>query len=56
MSFFLAAGACMAGRRFAITQLLKPVLTRQHIWTIDSDIMAVLIGWRITDPSIRSNT
>jgi len=43
--------------RFAITQLQKSVLTRQHIWTIDSGVSYTgSIGWGITDPSIRSNT
>jgi len=43
--------------RFAITQPQKSVLTRQHIWTIDSGISYTgSIGWRITDQSIRSNT
>jgi len=42
---------------FAITQLQKSVLTRQHIWTTDSGISYTgSIGWRITDPSIRTNT
>jgi len=43
--------------RFAITQPQKSVLTRQHIYTIDSGISYTgSISWRITDPSIRSNT
>jgi len=43
--------------RFAITKLQKSVLARQHIWTIDSGISYTgSIGWRITDPSIHSNT
>jgi len=42
---------------FAITQLQKSVLTRQHIGTIDSGISYTgSIGWRITDQSIRWNT
>jgi len=54
---FLAAGACLSWSRFAITQLQKSVLTRQHIWTTDSGISYTgSIGWRITDPSICSNT
>ena len=36
LSFFLAAGACLIW--FAITQLQKSLLTRQHIWTIDLGI------------------
>jgi len=55
MSFF--SSRRMPDLRFAITQPQKSVLTRQHIYTIDSGISYTgSIGWRITDPSIRSNT
>jgi len=38
--------------RFASTQTVqKSVLTRQHIWTIDSGISYTgSIAWRFTDP------
>ena len=52
--FFFAAGACLS---WAITQPQKSVLTRQHIYSIESGISYTgSIGWRITNPSICSNT
>jgi len=43
--------------KFATTQPQKSVVTKQHIWTIDSGISYTgSIGWKITGSSIHSNT
>ena len=48
---------CMPELKFAITQPQKSVHTRKHLYTIDSGSSYTgRIGWRITDPSIPSNT